>query len=158
MVLRSVSFVMTPPAVSTPVSKRETSKSSKSCACEDASPEKVATKKNPISRRRAKGMPNQGQRRRRHAKPTNRNATEDDCKDQQNDVTLESMHVPRAGPPALPCHTGGTRSGRRSRLDVPPHGALGGFALTAAALVASTLTSSSGVGRLGDGGRGASKR
>ena len=80
------------------------------------------------------------------------------CKDQQNDVTLESMHVPRASPPALPRQTGSTQSDRRSRLDVPPHGALGGFALTAATLVASTPTSSSGVGRLGDGGRGASKR
>ena len=47
VVLRSVSFVMTPPADSTPMSKRVTSKSSRSCVCEDASPERVATKKEP---------------------------------------------------------------------------------------------------------------
>ena len=42
--------------------------------------------------------------------------------------------------------------------NIPPHGALGGFALPTTTLVASTPTSSSGVGRLGDGGRGATKR
>ena len=41
---------------------------------------------------------------------------------------------------------------QRGRLDLAPHGALGGFAQATAALVASTPTSSSGVGRLGDGG------
>ena len=46
--------------------------------------------------------------------------------------------------------------GRKSNF--PPHGALGSFALTTASLVASTPTSTSGVGRLGDGGRGAPKR
>ena len=39
-----------------------------------------------------------------------------------------------------------------NKSNVPPHGALGGFALTATTLVASTPTSTSGVGRLGDGG------
>ena len=42
-----------------------------------------------------------------------------------------------------------------STSDLPPRGALGGLAQTAAALVASAPTSSSGVGRLGDGGRSA---
>ena len=42
-----------------------------------------------------------------------------------------------------------------STSDLPPHRALGGFAQTAAALVAGAPTSSSGVGRLGDGGRSA---
>ena len=51
-----------------------------------------------------------------------------------------------------------TRNSRGSNSNVPPHGALGGFALTTATLVASTPTSSSGFGRLGDGGRGATKR
>ena len=41
---------------------------------------------------------------------------------------------------------------QRGRLDIAPHGALGGFAQATAALVASAPTSSSGVGRLGDGG------
>ena len=41
---------------------------------------------------------------------------------------------------------------QRGRLDLAPHGALGGFAQATAALVASAPTSSSGVGRLGDGG------
>ena len=40
----------------------------------------------------------------------------------------------------------------------PPHGALGGLAQTAAALVAGAPTSSSGVGRVGDGGRSATGR
>ena len=91
-------------------------------------------------------------------KPASPEATGEDCEDQQIDMTLESMHVPKANPPAEPRQTGGTRSDRRSRLDVPPHGALGGFALTAATLVASTPTSTSGVSRLGDGGRSATKR
>ena len=41
---------------------------------------------------------------------------------------------------------------QRGRLGVAPHGALGGFAQATAALVASAPTSSSDVGRLGDGG------
>ena len=45
-----------------------------------------------------------------------------------------------------------------SGSNFPPHGALGGFALTTATLVASTPTRSSGDSRLGDGGRGATKR
>ena len=45
-----------------------------------------------------------------------------------------------------------------NKSNVPPHGGLGSFALTAATLVASTPTSTSGVGQLGDGGRGAPKR
>ena len=52
VVLRSVSFVITPPTVSTPMSKRVMSKSSRSCTCEDASPERVTTKKIPASRKR----------------------------------------------------------------------------------------------------------
>ena len=48
--------------------------------------------------------------------------------------------------------TGGSKS------NFPPHGALGGFALKTATLVASTPTNTSGVGQLGDGGRGATKR
>ena len=40
---------------------------------------------------------------------------------------------------------------QRGRLDLAPHGALGGFAQATAALVARAPTSSSGVGRLGDG-------
>ena len=42
-----------------------------------------------------------------------------------------------------------------STSGLSPHGALGGFALATATFVASTPTSTSGVGRLGDGGRGA---
>ena len=44
------------------------------------------------------------------------------------------------------------------KSNVPPHGALGCLALTTATLVASAPTSTSGDGRLGDGGRGATKR
>ena len=51
-----------------------------------------------------------------------------------------------------------TRGARESTSDFPPHGALGGFALATATLVVSTPTSTSGVGRLGDGGRGATQR
>ena len=38
-----MSFVMTPPAVSKPIDKEVTSKSSKSCTCEDPSPVRMAT-------------------------------------------------------------------------------------------------------------------
>ena len=38
VVLRSMSFVMTPRAVSKPIDKKETSKSNKTCACEGPSP------------------------------------------------------------------------------------------------------------------------
>ena len=41
---------------------------------------------------------------------------------------------------------------QRGRLDFAPHGSLGGFAQATATLVASAPTSSSGIGRLGDGG------
>ena len=50
------------------------------------------------------------------------------------------------------------QNSRGSKSNVTPHGALGGFALTATTLVASTPTSTSGVGRLGDGSLGATKR
>ena len=52
VVLRSVSFVTTPPTVSTPMSKRVTCKSSRSCTCEDASPVRVTTKMIPTSQKR----------------------------------------------------------------------------------------------------------
>ena len=41
--LRSMGFVMIPPAVSKPIDKRVTSKSNKSCTCEDTSPVRMAT-------------------------------------------------------------------------------------------------------------------
>ena len=53
---------------------------------------------------------------------------------------------------------GDAQSIGESTSDLSPHGALGGFALATATFVASTPTSTSGVGRLGDGGRGATKR
>ena len=68
------------------------------------------------------------------------------------------MHVPRANPPAKPRQTEAREAAEGNISNVPPHGALGGFALPTTTLVASTPTSSSGVGRLGDGGRGATKR
>ena len=40
--LRSMSFVMIPPAVSKPIDKGVTSNSSKSCTCEDPSPVRIA--------------------------------------------------------------------------------------------------------------------
>ena len=50
---------------------------------------------------------------------------------------------------------GSAQESRGRKSNFPPHGALGSFALTTTSLVASTPTSTSGVGRLGDGGRGA---
>ena len=47
--------------------------------------------------------------------------------------------------------------GRGVRSNFPPHGALGSLALATATLVASPPTSTSGVGRLGFGGRGAAQ-
>ena len=47
---------------------------------------------------------------------------------------------------------------RKHVRSLSPHGALGGFALATATFVASTPTTTSGVGRLGDGGRGATRR
>ena len=102
-------------------------------------------------------MLHQGRRRGRRAKPANREAAGKDCKGRLDDMTLESVHGPRANPRARPRWSGGTQGDRGSELNVPPHGALGGFALTTATLVASTPTSSSGGSRLGDGGRGASE-
>ena len=85
-------------------------------------------------------------------------AAEEDRKDQQCDMTLESMHEPRANPPAKPRQAEAREAAEGNISNIPPHGALGGFALPTTTLVASTPTSSSGVGRLGDGGRGATKR
>ena len=55
VVLRSVSFVMTPPAISIPVSKEVTSKNSRFCTCKDASPERMTTKMNSASHKRTRG-------------------------------------------------------------------------------------------------------
>ena len=54
VVLRSVSFVMTPPAISIPVSKEVTSKNSRSCTCKDASPERMTTMMNTASHNRSR--------------------------------------------------------------------------------------------------------
>ena len=53
VVLRSMSFVMTPPTVSIPVSKGMTSKNRESCACEDPSPERMTTTMTSASRNRS---------------------------------------------------------------------------------------------------------
>ena len=118
VVLRAMNFVMTAPAVSTPMSKRVKSKSSKSCTCVNASPERVATKKNPNSQvhareaeatyvellrvcKRSRAECRTGdERRQRRAKPANPEAAREECKDRQDDMTLESVHGPRANPPA----------------------------------------------------------
>ena len=74
-------------------------------------------------------------------------------------MILRSVLVSRTKPTAsnaTPAEN--AQSTGESTSDFPPHRALGGFALATAAPVASTPTSSSGVGRLGDGGRGATKR
>ena len=74
-------------------------------------------------------------------------------------MILRSVLVSRTKPTAsnaTPAES--AQSTGESALDLPPHRALDGFAQATAALVASTPTSSSGVGPLGDGGRGATKR
>ena len=74
-------------------------------------------------------------------------------------MILRSVLVSRTKPTASDATPAeNAQSTGESTSDFPPHGALGGFALATATLVASTPTSSSGVGRLGDGGRGATKR
>ena len=131
VVLRSVSFVLTPPAISIPVSKEVTSKNSRSCTCKDASPERMTTKMNSASHSRSRGaewrssgssrfsekrnwLPHQSQRRRHWKEPACcSGAAGKDRKDQQFDMTLESMHVPRTNPPAKPRQAGarGTAEG-----------------------------------------------
>ena len=71
-------------------------------------------------------------------------------------MILRSVLVSRTKPTASNAtRAESAQSIGESASDLPPHGALGGFAQATAALVAS---SSSGVGRLGDGGRDATKR
>ena len=72
--------------------------------------------------------------------------------------TLGSVHKPRTKPAASDTTPAENTQDTGERvLNISPHGALGCLALTSATLVASTPTSSSGSGRLGDGGRGASE-
>ena len=74
-------------------------------------------------------------------------------------MTLGSVHVPRTKPTASEATPAeNAQSTGESTLNIHPLGALGGFALATATLVAGTPTSSSGDGRLGEGGRGATKR
>ena len=74
-------------------------------------------------------------------------------------MTLRSVLVSRTKPTASDATPAeNAQSTGESTSNFLPHGTLGGFALTTATLVASTPTSSSGVGRLGDGGRGATER
>ena len=49
-----MSSVMTPPAISIPMSKEVTSKSSRSCTCEDPSPERMTAVMNSASRNRSR--------------------------------------------------------------------------------------------------------
>ena len=74
-------------------------------------------------------------------------------------MTLGSVRVPRTKPTASDAAPAeNAQSTGESMLNISPHGALGCLALTSATLVASTPTSSSGDSRLGDSGRGATKR
>ena len=71
--------------------------------------------------------------------------------------SLEQARVPRVRARRPGAHPAArdpakAREGRSDRLDVAPHGALGGFAQATAALVTSSPTSTSGGSRLGDGG------
>ena len=96
-----------------------------------------ATHRDRLARRRA------GRRRRsRPPKSVSR-------RQQRRSPAPTEKHIERR-PVAEPAEN--TRSARESTSDFPPHGALGGFALATATLVASTPTGTSSVGRLGDGG------
>ena len=168
---------LTPPAISIPVSKGVTSRSSKSCACEDPSPERMTTMMNSASRNRSRGAKTALVGLLHIFREAELFATPE-----PTSTTLERAHVLlrrwRKGPhrPTLPhdprkcaraqdkptksdaAPGNSAQNSRGNKSNVPPHGALGGFALTATTLVTSTPTSTSGVGRLGDGGRGATKR
>ena len=74
-------------------------------------------------------------------------------------MILRSVLVSRTRPTASDAtRAEDAQSIGESTSDLSPHGALGGFALATATFVASTPTSTSGVGWLGHGGRGATKR
>ena len=81
-----------------------------------------------------------------------------DCVHRHFHKTLGSVRIPRTKPAASDATPAENTQDTGERvLNISPHGALGCLALTSATLVASTPTSSSGSGRLGDGGRGASE-
>ena len=102
-------------------------------------------------------MPCQSQRQRRWKEPTYcSGAAGKDHVEQHFHMTPGSVHVPRADPQtAMPHQTEAHRTAEGTN-QMSLH--MERFALTTASLVASTPTSTSGVGRLGDGGRGAPKR
>ena len=74
-------------------------------------------------------------------------------------MVLRSVLVSRTRPTASDAtRAEDAQSIGESTSDFSPHGALGGFALATATFAANTSTGTSGVGRLGDGGRGATNR
>ena len=148
VVLRSMSFVMTPPAASKPVNKGVTSRSGESCACEDPSPvvAELSALPEPAPKAPERAHVLHRSRRKRPHPPTLSHDPRKCARTQDKPTDSDATPAENAQ------STGGSKS------NFPPHGALGGFALTTATLLASTPTSTSGVGRLGDGGRGATKR
>ena len=135
VVLRSVSFVMTPPTVSTPMSKRVTCKSSRSCTCEDASPERVTPRRS-LPR---KNVPRSGValvellQVSREAeliatpkpapttpeKAPKPGAAEEDRKDQQCDMTPRKHARAQSKPTSEATPSGSARSSRRKHIKYP---------------------------------------